>query len=84
MSVPQFVQSARRAEDTRLADERRGAFLRALDESEREVTDWEATFIESFLNVASTRPASVAGWWTPGRRTSCDRMMSHYAEVSPR
>lgn len=84
MSAPRFVQSARRLDAEREGDLRRGEFLRALDESDYTVTDWEAQFIESFLNFTSTRPGDAARWWTPGRRTSCDRMMSHYAALANR
>lgn len=68
---------------TQAEDRRRGAFLRALDESEYTVSDWEARFIEGFLDFTSNRPSDEPRWWTEPRRTACDRMMSHYPEAVP-
>lgn len=64
------------------ADQRRGAFLRALDECEYNVSDWEAQFINGFLDFTSNRPSDEPCWWTEGRRASVDRMMSHYPDAT--
>lgn len=80
------VLAARAAADQRsqleTEDLRRGKFLRALEDSELIVTDWEAQFIASFLDFTSNRPGDEPRWWTPGRRDAADKMMSHYAEVA--
>lgn len=51
-------------------DKERGKFLVRLDCAEVEVTDFEARFIESFLNGPFA--------WTPARRNTCDQMRKTY------
>lgn len=53
-------------------DIERGNFLRQLDQSDAEVTDFEARFIDGFLHNASLN------WWTAGRRATCDKMRHTY------
>lgn len=77
------VESLRNADAFRASDDaKRGAFLRALDDSEFSVDDWEAQFIGSFLDFTSNRPSDEPRWWTPGRRASTDRMVVKYPEVA--
>lgn len=64
------------------ADQRRGEFLRALDDSDYEVSNWEAQFINGFLDFTSNRPSDEPRWWTDPRRTATDRMMSHYPDAT--
>lgn len=80
------VNSIRNLDEIRreaaVADTRRGEFLRALGDSEYVVSDWEAQFINSFLDFTSNRPGDEPRWWTEGRRASADRMMSHYPDAT--
>lgn len=71
-------EGAARAE----ADAQRGAFLRALDASEFAVDDWEAQFLNSFLDFTSNRPGDEPRWWTEGRRRSAERMALKYPDVA--
>ncbi len=80
------VNSIRNLDEIRreaaVADKRRGEFLRALDDSDYNVSDWEAKFLDSFLDFTSNRPSDEPRWWTDGRRAATDRMMSHYPDIA--
>jgi len=56
-----------------ITDKDRCVFLRKLDGSELLVSDWESSFIESFLQASED-----AAWFTPGRRVSADKMRMKY------
>jgi hypothetical protein len=51
-------------------DAERAAFLRKLDKSDVEVTDWEARFIEVCMDKER---------FSPAQRDSVDRMIDKYA-----
>jgi hypothetical protein len=55
-----------------MSDQERMDFLRALDRAEFEVTDWEASFIESQLK----RSGQIL--FTPKQRECIDLMVSKY------
>lgn len=63
------------------ADVKRGDFLRALDASDVEVSDWEARFLDGFLFGTSNRPSDEPSWWTEGRRAMADRLARKYPSV---
>lgn len=71
-----FAQRAA-ADQAAAGDSRRAEFLRRLDEAGFEVTEFEAQFLESFLQARS--PA----WWTENRRTVVDKLMERYAARLP-
>ena len=56
-----------------ITDQERSAFLRKLDGSDLNISDWEGGFIETFLGC-------YRDWqfWTPGRRESTDKMRMKY------
>lgn len=53
-------------------DSDRAKFLEALDDSDENVSDWEAGFIESNIG---------RGWYSPKVREIIDRMMEQYPDV---
>lgn len=55
---------------TEAEDRARGAFLNRLDGAEFDITEFEESFVASFLTGV---------WvWTPGRRATCDKMRQVY------
>jgi len=60
-----------------ITDADRGEFLKKLDNSDLNPTEWEISFIESFLSHPSP-----SFFWTNGRRVSCDRMRMVYGSES--
>lgn len=77
-SIESIRNTAALRDAERKADAARGAFLRALDESDYLLEEWEKGFVTNFLDFTSNRPSDEPRWWTDPRRLSCDRMMSHY------
>lgn len=58
-------------------DQMRGEFLRRLDESDLDVTGFDADFIGSYLKFAEKF------WWSAARRKAVDRMMERYLHLLP-
>lgn len=59
-----------------ISNEERANFLRALDASDLVVSDWEAKFIESFLNAYRWW-----NWFTEGRQVATDKMWMKYGAM---
>ena len=54
-----------------ITDAERAAFLRKLDNSDLNVSDWESSFLGSFMGAASF-------FWTDARRVAVDKMRMKY------
>ena len=60
-------------------DNSRGEFLRALDASVANCSDFECQFIEGVLRDRETKDAALDfQWFTPGRRGVVDQMLKRY------
>ena len=60
-------------------DARRGEFLRAMDEGGEVLSDFEVSFIGSFMGrMGKQAPEHDFQWFTPGRRAVVDGMIHCY------
>lgn len=64
-------------------DTRRGEFLRAIDDSDELLSDFETSFVGSFIKWVGARdpvrlPDLDFRWFTPGRRAVVDGMIHRY------
>lgn len=60
-------------------DARRGEFLRAMDEGGEVLSDFEVSFIGSFMGrMGKQAPEHDFQWFTPGRRAVVDSMIHRY------
>lgn len=55
------------------ADAARGQFLQKLHKSELLLSEWEQSFVSSFIGAGNP-----SGWFTPARRVACDKMQMKF------